>query len=306
MKNKELIVKFAPVARKNLNKTFFTLFIIVILESLCSALFVGTSLLLNSMQDSFAVTFFSYALMFCEVFFWFLILSGFATMLLRMARDEFVTIGFLFYGFRRFKQFAPAAFLYTLLTGISAAVVAGTMYFITKSNPDFIVNLQSKFGENYFLYLLFGENAFLYLLIVFSFILVFLLIFPQVFLFFLKYDNPSRSVFSLAFLSSKLLFKNIFKFIGFVFMAGGRNLILAAFYFSAAQKGGAVQFFSLIFDFLYFINFYKALSLMSLAVPFFYENLRQPAVEIVVSLKKNDDEILPENKNPDKNNLDGQ
>lgn len=296
MKNKELIVKFAPVARKNLNKTFFTLFIIVILESLCSALFAGTSLLLNSMQDSFAVTFFSYALMFCEVFFWFLILSGFATMLLRMARDEFVTIGFLFYGFRRFKKFAPAAFLYTLLTGISAAVVAGTMYFIPKSNPDFIVNLESKFGE----------NAFLYLLIIFSFILVFLLIFPQVFLFFLKYDNPSRSVFSLAFLSSRLLFKNIFKFIGFVFMAGGRNLILAAFYFAAAQKGGAVQFFSLIFVFLCFINFYKALSLMSLAVPFFYENLRQPAVEIVVSLKKNDDEILPENKNPDKNNPDGQ
>lgn len=296
MKNKELIVKFAPVARKNLNKTFFTLFIIVILESLCSALFAGTSLLLNSMQDSFAVTFFSYALMFCEVFFWFLILSGFATMLLRMARDEFVTIGFLFYGFRRFKKFAPAAFLYTLLTGISAAVVAGTMYFIPKSNPDFIVNLESKFGE----------NAFLYLLIIFSFILVFLLIFPQVFLFFLKYDNPSRSVFSLAFLSSRLLFKNIFKFIGFVFMAGGRNLILAAFYFAAAQKGEAVQFFSLIFVFLCFINFYKALSLMSLAVPFFYENLRQPAVEIVVSLKKNDDEILLENKNPDKNNLDGQ
>lgn len=296
MKNKELIVKFAPVARKNLNKTFFTLFIIVILESLCSALFVETSFLLNSMQDSFAVTFFSYALMFCGVFFWFLILSGFATMLLRMARDEFVTIGFLFYGFRRFKQFAPAAFLYTLLTGISAAVVAGTMYFIPKSNPDFIVNLESKFGE----------NAFLYLLIIFSFILVFLLIFPQVFLFFLKYDNPNRSVFSLAFLSSKLLFKNIFKFIGFVFMAGGRNLILAAFYFAAAHKSGAVQFFSLIFDFLYFINFYKALSLMSLAVPFFYENLRQPAVEIVVSLKKNDDEILPENKNPDKNNPDGQ
>lgn len=296
MKNKELIVKFAPVARKNLNKTFFTLFIIVILESLCSALFVGTSFLLNSMQDSFAVTFFSYALMFCGVFFWFLILSGFATMLLRMARDEFVTIGFLFYGFRRFKQFALAAFLYTLLTGISAAVVAGTMYFIPKSNPDFIVNLESKFGE----------NAFLYLLIIFSFILVFLLIFPQVFLFFLKYDNPNRSVFSLAFLSSKLLFKNIFKFIGFVFMAGGRNLILAAFYFAAAHKSGAVQFFSLIFDFLYFINFYKALSLMSLAVPFFYENLRQPAVEIVVSLKKNDDEILPENKNPDKNNPDGQ
>ena len=89
-------------------------------------------------------------------------------------------------------------------------------------------------------------------------------------------------------------------------------MILAAFYFgitlsfSAAQKGGVIQFFSLIFDFLYFINFYKALSLMSLAVPFFYENLRQPAVEIVVSLKKNDDEILLENKNPDKNNPDGQ
>ncbi|WP_296693574.1 hypothetical protein [Treponema sp. UBA7567] len=45
---------------------------------------------------------------------------------------------------------------------------------------------------------------------------------------------------------------------------------------------------------------------MSLAVPFFYENLRQPAVEIVVSLKKNDDEILLENKTPDKNNSDGQ
>ena len=191
MKNKELIVKFAPVARKNLNKTFFTLFIIVILESLCSALFVGTSLLLNSMQDSFAVTFFSYSLMFCGVFFWFLILSGFATMLLRMARDEFVTIGFLFYGFRRFKQFAPAAFLYTLLTGISAAVVAGTMYFITKSNPDFIVNLQSKFGE----------NAFLYLLIVFSFILVFLLIFPVLIkniLSFVSFNRISSSTLSLS------------------------------------------------------------------------------------------------------------
>lgn len=283
MKNKELFVKFGEVARRNLNKIFFTLFLIVILESLCSAAFIGTSFFLNSQEEiSGAGSFLSYLLMFCGVFFWFMFLGGFSVMLLRMVRNEFVTVGFLFYGFRKFRQIAPAAFLYTLLTGLCAAVTAGAMYFVSKANPGFIPLLQAQFGE----------RAFFYLLLIFSFVLFFLLCFPQVFLFFLRYDNPKRNVVSLGFLSTKLLLKNVFRFIGFVLTACGRNLILAVFYFgitlsfSAAQKDSVFQFFSLVFDFLYFVNFYKALSLASLAVPFFYEELRKPSIELIVSLEK--------------------
>ena len=283
MKNKELFAKFGEVARRNLNKIFFALFCIVIIESLCSAIFIGTSFFLNSRGDSgTAGAILAYFLMFCGVFFWFMFLSGFYVMLLRMVRNEFVTLGFLFYGFRKFRHFAPAAFLYALLTGLCAAITAGTMYFITKANPGFIPLLQAQFGE----------RAFFYLLLIFSFVLFFLLCFPQVFLFFLRYDNPKRNVFSLGFLSAKLFLKNAFRFIGFVLTACGRNLILATFYFgitlsfSAGQKQSVLQFFSLIFDFLYFVNFYKALSLAGLAVSFFYEELRKPSIELTISLEK--------------------
>ncbi len=265
MKNKELIKNLTPVAKKNLGKTFFTLFVMVILESICSALVIFSSYLFSSQKIL------TYLAMFAGVFLWFLVLIGFAIMLLRMAREKYVTLGYLFYGFRRIKLFAPVALLHTVLTAFSAGVAAAILLALRKTQSPVLSFLTQHWGE----------NSILIATIILSAVLFLIFQFPQIFLAFLRYDNSEKSVFKLAFMSFKFCVKKLFKLLGFIFMAGGRNLFLAVFYFavtltlSGEDKGTLVQALLFLFDFLYFVNIYKAVSLMALSLPVFYEDVTE-------------------------------
>ena len=263
MKNTELIKKLTPVAQKNLGKTFFTLFLMVILESLCSAVVVASMYFLNEQKVLL------YCALFAGIFLWFLILIGFGVMLLRMARGKFVTLGYLFYGFRRFRQFGPVALVHTVLTALSVFVSVLVLLALKKADSDILTVLTQRYGENSPMIFTVGLS-----------VLVFLLLqLPQIFLAFLRYDNPNKPVFLLSLESTLTFFRKFFKLFGFVFLAGGRNLFLAAFYFavtlaiSGKEDSMVVQIFSVLFDFLYFINIYKAVSLMALSLPVFYEDL---------------------------------
>ncbi len=262
MKNKELIEKLKPVAKKNLGRTFFTLFIMVILETICSAIVIFSSYIFSSQKVL------TYLAMFTGVFLWFLVLIGFAIMLLRMAREKYVTLGYLFYGFRRFKIFAPVALFHTVLTAFSAGVAVAILYALKNTQSPVLTFLKTHWGES---------SVFIATVIL-SIVLFLIFQFPQIFLAFLKYDNSEKSVFKLAFMSFKFCIKKLFKLLGFIFMAGGRNLFLAVFYFavtitlSGEDKGTLVQALLFLFDFLYFINIYKAVSLMALSLPVFYED----------------------------------
>lgn len=279
MKNKELLAKLTQVASRNLSKVFFSLFVMVLLESICSGFVIACALVLSHGDGSSIVLAAACcALMVTGIFIWFLLLSGFAFMLLRMERSEFVTLGFLFHGFRKFKFFYPAALLCTALSGLCAAFLAALFYYARSFFPSLIDHFQKALGD----------NALLYISATLSVILMVVVVLPQVFIVYIRSDNHDKNVFKSAFLSASLFYKNFFRFVGFVFSAGGRNLILAIVYFavtmtlSSGERGTLVQVLSFVFDFLYFINIYRAFSLMCLAIPVFYDDLVQPKIEIVI------------------------
>ena len=101
---KALLEKHRKVTKKNLGKLIYTLFLMSIIESFMSLMLLGP-ILRTSAGDTA-----SYALFAVGTLFFFLLQFGFASMLLRMTRNEFVTLGFLFYGFTRPKiSLGPAA-----------------------------------------------------------------------------------------------------------------------------------------------------------------------------------------------------
>lgn len=251
----------------------------VILESLCSGFVIACAIAFSHGSSGSVVWIVACCvLMALGIFLWFLLLSGFAFMLLRMERYEFVTLGFLFYGFRRFKSFAPAAVICTALSCFCAAFLAALFYLARTLYPSLVEHLQNALGG----------NALLYVSAALSVLLMVLVVLPQVFIVYIRADSHDRNVFKSALLSASLFYKNFFRFVRFVFSAGGRNLVLAVVYFavtmtlSTESRGSLVQVLSFVFDFLYFINIYKAFSLMCLAVPVFYDDLVRPKIEIIV------------------------
>ena len=116
--------KLKEVSRKNLGKAFTSLFVLAMLMSGISALFGGTALLLfQKKAEGFLFTAGVYALLFAGIFVWFLLLDGFLVMLYRMVKNEYVTFGYLFYGFMRFKRTAGAALICTFLTALASFVI---------------------------------------------------------------------------------------------------------------------------------------------------------------------------------------
>ncbi len=286
-----MLQKLKDVSHKNLTKAFVSLFVLVMLQSGISAFFGGGALLLAAKKSEVLhFVFLVYLILFAGIFLWFLLLNGFLVMLYRMVKDEFVTFGFLFYGFRRFRQFAPPAALCTVLTAAASGLMVLIINIAESLNPGIINTLSEKVSSS-MLYLIAGGSVL---------VLMLLFLFPQIFLVFVRYSNPAWSVFKAAFVSAKLSLSNFFSLILFILRAGGRNMVLASFYFGVgltfSDDGTSfiLKVLSTVFALLYFINIYKAVTLMFLSVPVFYDELVKPKIEIIVSLKKDSDDDLNE------------
>lgn len=266
--NKKNLKTLKAVAEKNLSKAFFALFAIVIIESLISFAFATPAFwFLNKTDFALYSKISAYGLLFLGVFFWFMIQAGFAIMLLRMVREEHFTIGYLFYAFHKFKQFAPVSFFYTVMVGVVSVFIHFAYSFIASKDIAIVANFIQKTDESV-------------QIIAIAAILVLLLSVVLYFLIFMNnfcYDNPQRSVFYFARQSIKLILKKGAKLFVFIFQSGGLHLVRAIFYFfmsiflSKGEGASALKVIALIFDFLYFVNLYKALCLMFLSVPVFYD-----------------------------------
>lgn len=290
IKFSELLKNLSRIGNLNLNKIFFSVFILMLLNSCVGVLTVMPSyVLLSSENSTLASDLLSYFLLFCGNFLWFMIQFSFAVMLLRMVRGQFVSVGYLFYSFRKFREYSPCALLCSCVTAFvfifSKIILKVVEYF----KSSFFEILKSTFGETQSLFVISGIILFISLFFLFGMIFV-----PQV-----KYDNNSFSAFKVLRTSFRLSYSHFFKIIAFAFVSCIRYLIFALLYLAfsiyfSKKENGASSVFSFLFDFLYFINFYKAISFVFLSIPVFYQELISPVVEIDLPL-------IDENNNENEN-----
>ena len=264
----QMFKKLSLVLQKNFRNAFLSVFIMMIIESIGSAIFLAPMMYFAITGKMTSLTMgISYVLLVSGVICWFSLQAGAFVLFLRMVRGDYVSIGFLFYGFRKFRQFAGSAVFFAGLAALVTLIIRLALHF-TKGTPyDILAFLDQHFGE-------------IYSMLVIAVILILLVVIISVrflFLFFVRYDNAQLGTFRSAEIAAKQTEKKIFLLIRFVLKASARHLVLAAFYFAAATYFGlktesAVQSIAnFLFGFLYILNIYKALVMAYFATATFYD-----------------------------------
>lgn len=259
-----------------MSRTFFSLFTVALLQSAVSACFIVPSYFLLARENSGTAHFvFAALLIFAAVFLWILIQGGFCILILRIVRKQFVTIGYIFYPFRKFKLFAPLAFLGALVLALIFAAVRFAFKLILKLNPDAF----SKLNE------MFGEAGGVFAVAAVLLLPALLALFGMIFAFQFKFDNPNMSALKALNLSRRYAFRNFFRIAGFAILAGGADFLKACLYLVISLSfTGTSNFisgvFSFLFDFLYFLAVYRALARVCISVEIFYDELVTPKINI--------------------------
>lgn len=258
--------------RVNMWKALFSFLMMSVLESLFMTSFsFFAMLIISSRENSIAVFVISLIFLFVGFVFVMILQYGYQVLLLRMLRNEYVTLGFLFNGFRERKRIAKASALYSL-GFILAFIFCQIVVLVLKiRNPDFFtgLSLPELAGRIFAIYMIFV----LVLLVPFSFVWVCLA------------DNPNEKVLRCFKKSFVLMKGRCFRFCGFVIYAGGFWLAAAAVIYALSlflpkNLSGAASFLASIFEFAYFIAAYTAFVRMCMAVPLFYLNVTGSLVEI--------------------------
>ena len=265
---KQMTEKLSLVLQKNFRNAFSTVFIMMIIESIGSALFLAPMMYFSITEKTTPLTMgISYVLLAAGIICWFLLQAGAFVLFLRMVRGDYVSIGFLFYGFRKFKQFIGSAVFFAGLAAFVTVIIRFVLHF-TKDRPyDVLAFLDKHFGE-------------IHSILVIAVVLLLLAVIISIrflFLFFVRYDNPETGTFKSAGIAARQIRKKIFLLIRFVLKASARHLVLAAFYFAASTYFGlktesTIQSIAnFLFGFLYLLNLYKALVMAYFATATFYD-----------------------------------
>lgn len=310
---KNLMIKMNQVCKKNLGKVIYALFLLTIIESLVTALFLFPAIkIFSEAQENLAlgeiqtrVIFF--VLVFAALVVWLTFQFGFAIMLLRMVRNEPTNLGFLFMGFRRFNPAGKVIFSFSAIFAVIGIVTRFITKFIfsriwpsisstfdtvsseleqatessaTAANGIAIaadsVSSALPFSLGEATSVLFESGLFAGIFFVLSFVVVI----HFAFVFHLHFDNPSLKTSGLFSKSFKMMKGNVFRLIGFALRAGGKNLLIAlvfALIVTFLPKGKSGLF---LFDLIYFINLYTALVKFYFAVPVMYEQIRTKGDEL--------------------------
>lgn len=281
MTTKELMVRLNQVANKNMGKVFYTLFLLIILESVFLTFTIFPAIMFLVSQKTSVITYlFSYACFFASIYLWLSFQFGFAIMLLRMTRNEYVTIGYIFLGFKKIRTVFP------LLVSV------GIILFLLGLASDFISEFILKIANITFPSE--KEQAVTKLAIFFLIFLltvVFIMI-HFVFVFQIHFDEPSLSIPKVFGKSFSLMRKNCFKLFAFALKAGGRFLLIAIIVsfvstFLSAGKSTGLSVLSFILEFVYFINAYTALIRIYFSIPVMYEELSKTVLGIEVNENSN-------------------
>ena len=260
--------KLSGVSQKNFRNAFSSVFIMMIIESIGSAIFLAPMMYFSITEKMNPLTTgISYLLLAAGIICWFLLQAGAFVLFLRMVRGEYVSIGFLFYGFRRFRQFIGSAVFYAGLAALVTAVIRFILHVTKDTTYDVLAFLDKHFGE---------INSILVVAVV---LLLFVAIVSIrfLFLFFVRYDKPETGTFKSAGIAARVIRKKILLLIWFVLKASARYLVLAAFYFAASTYFGfktesAIQSVAhFLISFLYLLNIYKAFVMAYFATATFYD-----------------------------------
>lgn len=287
---------------KNMGKVIYTLFLLTLLESLCSAVFLFPAVkILSDAQAAVSlqakVIFF--ALIFAALTVWLTFQFGFAIMLLRMVRNENTNLGFLFMGFRRFNPAGKVILSFAAiisLAGIATRFITKALFAqlwplfedMFKSASTEIQAAETADAAGSILPFAPEEAASVFfesgLFAGIFFLLAFIVLIHFAFVFQLHFDNPAVKAGGLFKESFKMMRGNVFRLIGFALRAGGKNLLIAvvlavAISFIPESKGG-LSVLVFLFDLAYFINLYTALTKFYFTVPVMYEQIRANGGEL--------------------------
>ncbi|MDE6773564.1 MAG: hypothetical protein K2J14_02950, partial [Treponemataceae bacterium] len=216
---------------------------------------------------------------------------GLQVLILRMVRREFVTLGYVFCGFKTIKR------TFSLAVAVSALIFVVTLAFFLAARAVFSAwwdaNLAAEavFSAQEMLRQL--GVPFLLLLAVCALVLVAIGI-RFVFVFFLHVDYPGEKLLSLFRKSARLMRKKCFLLIRLALRAGGRNFVIAAVALcvmtgmTAAEGADDGQqrfpaFVGMIVNLVYLVNIYTALLKMYFAAPVLYVDAVQPVVDVTVT-----------------------
>lgn len=297
---------------KYMGKVIYTLFVLMLLESMCSFIFLFPAIRIFSSGGQAGLSFTPLAkaalflILFAVLVVWLTFQFGFAVMLLRMARNEKVNLGFLFMGFRKFNPAGKVILSFAAI--ISALGIVSR--FMTKAVfarlwPVFSAGLKeigeaegaaaaggadvaSSSGAAGQLFSLSSEDAasVLFESGLFAgifFLLVIIVLIHFVFVFQLHFDKPSEKTRDLFKESYNMMRGNVFRLIGFALRAGGKNLVIAvAFALLVSfipQDIAGLSVLVFVFDLIYFINLYTALVKFYFTVPLMYEQIRSGDTE---------------------------
>jgi len=287
---KELKSSLNQVLNRNKGKIVYSLFLMTILETVITSV-----LMLPILKHSVSGTM-NYLLSAITFAIFLLFQFGFATILLRMTRDEFVTLGFLFYGFKKPKLSFGVVFGFLVLAGL-VLVSSRFLYFSVFEN--IINNLFDSVKETVenepsiqqTFNMLQNANAIdtinnatetskLLLqitvpTILFAAIYFFGILIPFAFTFHFKLDNPKKSVLFAMKKSLLLIFSNFnyFRLVGFSLSCAGKKLIITiiiGFIISFLSSAKSLGVLVMILEFTYFLNAYAALIRIYVSIPVFY------------------------------------
>jgi hypothetical protein len=262
---RELKKKINACAGRQMGKALFAFFMLSILETLVLSVFMTPVLLVSKEGRASVSEMIVTAISLYAGFIFILVLQyGYHVLIARLVRGNFVTLGFLFTGFRDRKRIFPAALLYA--AGLTAAlVICQVAAFMFNGR---LSKFSARFGLPVFAVCVLSVFILLSLFILVKFTFVWLCL----------YDNPSAGVSAAFKRSVRLLHGKTFRLLGFILYAGGRRLVVAVIIFIAgvfipqatADKHGILMF---VFEFVYFVAAYSAVVRMFMSIPVFYDSI---------------------------------
>lgn len=289
---KQLFARLEQAVRPNRGNALFALFLTVLCQTVLSMFFLAPVVfLLMRGGVTFNERLFGYLLVFCALVVQTLFQYGLQVLILRMVRREFVTLGYVFYGFKTIKRTLPLA------VAVSALIFALALAFFLVARSVVAARLDANLGAEALLsaqeilrqlrvptLLLFALGVLVLVAVGIRFI----------FVFFLHVDHPGEKLPSLFRKSARLMRKRCFLLIRLALRAGGRNFVIAAVALcvmtgmTAAEGADDGQqlfpaFVGMIVNLVYLVNIYTALLKMYFAAPVLYVDAVQPVVDVTVA-----------------------
>ncbi|MCR5725616.1 MAG: hypothetical protein K6G80_11075 [Treponema sp.] len=295
---RRLVKDLNAVSSRNLGKSLFAFFFMAICQAfLISFLMMPLySRTLKGIVDGTTFVLFG-LLMFASFLVWALFQYGFFSLLLRLVRGEYVTIGFIFLGFKKVRHALPVASFVAFVLSVLASLTATGIIVLTDI-PSMLVSFMTAKNDAAAVSALHFDVRSAAVIGVSVLCLVWLF-FTFAFIFLSAYDAAGAAFSSALKANLRLLHKKRWLLFRLLLVAGGRFLLIAlaavglhtVLVFYTAEN--TMTFGKLALNFIYLVNFYTALLRIYFALPVLYETVRRPRTEIFIE-DRSDSAVIDE------------